>query len=109
MQAPAVGIIAQDVTNLAITGNSVRLTTTSGAATGYAVRIAGAVASYGCVVSGNTLYDDSTLTASNAVSFNANVTYSGVFGNVGSKFTGATVFSIGAGTGNASDNNIIGL
>jgi len=109
VEAPATGIIAQDVTNLAITGNSVRLTTSTVSATGYAVRIAGSTASYGCVVSGNTLYDDSALTASNAVSFNANVTYSGVFGNVGSKFTGATVFSIGAGTGNSAANNIIGL
>jgi len=107
VQAPAVGIQVSDGQSVAITGNSVRLTTDSGAATGYAVRVAGA--SYGCVVNGNALYDDSTLTSSNAVSFQSTVTYSGVFGNTGSKFTSGTVFNISSGTGNAAANNITGL
>lgn len=107
VQAPAVGIQVIDGQSVAITGNSVRLTTDSGAATGYAIRVAGT--SYGCVVSGNALYDDSTLTASNATSFQSTVTYSGVFGNVGSKFTAATKFNISTGTGNAAANNIEGV
>jgi len=106
VEAPSVGIIAQSSNNLSITGNSVRLVSDSGGATGYGVRLA---TSYGCVVNGNTLYDDSTLTASNAASFAATVTYSGMFGNIGSKFTAGTVFSISTGTGNVADNNIIGL
>jgi len=107
VQAPAVGIQVSGGQSVAITGNSVRLTTTSGAATGYAVRLADT--SYGCVVNGNALYDDSTLTSSNAVSFQSTVTYSGVFGNTGSKFTSGTVFNISTGTGNAAANNITGL
>ena len=106
VEAPSVGIIAQGSNNLSITGNSVRLVSTSGASTGYGVRIA---TSYGCVVNGNTLYDDSNLTASNATSFATTVTYSGVFGNIGSKFTSGTVFNISTGTGNAAANNITGL
>jgi hypothetical protein len=107
VQAPALGIQVSTGQSVAITGNSVRLTTDSGAATGYAVRLADT--SYGCVVNGNALYDDSTLTSSNAVSFQSTVTYSGAFSNVGSKFTSGTVFNISTGTGNAAANNITGL
>jgi len=109
VQAPAVGIRVENGQNVAITGNSVRLTTDSGAVIGYGVRLSGT--SYGCVISGNALYDDSTLTGSNATSFENTVTYSGVFGNVGSKFTAATKFNIGTGTGtgNAAANNIEGV
>jgi len=108
VQAPAIGIRVTTGNSVAITGNSVRLTTTSGAVTGYAVRIEGT--SYGCVVNGNALYNDSTLTGANAASFtNTTVTYSGMFGNVGSKFTAATVFNVGTGTGNSAANNIVGL
>lgn len=107
VQAPAVGIQVIDGQSVAITGNSVRLTTDSGAATGYAVRLSGT--SYGCVVSGNALYDDSNLTASNATSFASTVTYSGVFGNVGSKFTAADKFELGSSPTNSEANNIEGL
>jgi polygalacturonase len=106
VQAPAVGIDVNEVQNVTIAGNSVRLTTTTGSATGYAIRLDN---SYGCVVSGNTLYNDSNLTAANATRFTNTVTYSGVFGNVGSKFTASTKFLLGTGTGNAAANNIEGV
>lgn len=107
VRAPSIGIQGIDLTNIAITGNSVRLLSNSGTANGYGVRLTDA--SYGCVVTGNTLYDASNLTASNAVLFENTVTYSGIFANVGSQFTGATKFDVGTGTGNSAANNITGV
>ena len=105
--AAAVGITIEDGQSVAITGNSVRLASDTGSTTGYGVRLAGSC--YGCVISGNSLYNDSNLTNARAVDFQNSVTYSAAFSNVGSKFTASTKFDLGSGTGNSAANNLEGV
>ena len=103
IETGSVGVQLDTCIGIAVTGNSVNLTASG--TIGYGVRIQGT--STACNVTGNSLYQTGTLSASAAVSFiNTTVTYSACYSNVGRGFTAGTVFNVGTGTGNLAANNL---
>lgn len=98
----AVGIVLSDCQNSVVSGNAVEISNTSGA-TGYGVRVTG-VSAYSAISSNSVRYSSSGITTTVGVSFGSSVTYSGAWNNVTQGF--GTNVNIGAGTGNASANNI---
>jgi hypothetical protein len=100
IEALLIGINVVDSSNIAVSGNSVKIT--GSGTTCYGVQASGICEALN--VTGNTIKNEGTFANQYSVLFNANGTYSAITSNVSRGF--ANGYYIGTGTGNIQANNI---